>query len=109
MIRRDLVFEIGRTLIAIALALLLGFVIVLLVSEEPLNAFINFVAGPLTTTRRIGNWIEATIPLILPVGGLHRFQAGSSTSEPRASSFSERSPRPSLPSPFNCPCTSMCW
>lgn len=77
MIRRDLVFEIGRTLIAIALALLLGFVIVLLVSEEPLNAFINFVAGPLTTTRRIGNWIEATIPLIFTgLAVCIAFQAG---------------------------------
>ncbi len=36
MIRRELVFEIGRTLIAIMLALLLGFIIILLVSEEPL-------------------------------------------------------------------------
>lgn len=65
MIRRELVFEIGRTLIAIMLALLLGFIIILLVSEEPLEAFQHFVLGPLTTTRRIGNWIEATIPLVL--------------------------------------------
>ncbi len=64
MISRELIFEIGRTLIAILLALLLGFVIILLVSEEPFEAFGHFVTGPLTTTRRIGNWIEATIPLI---------------------------------------------
>lgn len=64
MIKRDLLFELGRTLIAILLALLLGLVIIVAVSEEPWEAFYHFVVGPLTTTRRIGNWIEATIPLI---------------------------------------------
>lgn len=64
MMNRELIFEIGRTLTAIFLALLLGFLIILLVSAEPFEAFQHFVLGPLTTTRRIGNWIEATIPLI---------------------------------------------
>lgn len=64
MIKRDLLFELGRTLIAILLALLLGLLIILAVSDQPWEAFYHFVVGPLTTTRRIGNWIEATIPLI---------------------------------------------
>ena len=64
MINRETLFDIGRTLLAVVLALLLGFVIILLVSEEPLEAFKLFVTGPLTTPRRIGNWIEAAIPLV---------------------------------------------
>lgn len=64
MINRENLFDIGRTLLAIILALLLGFVIILLVSEEPYEAFKLFVTGPLTTPRRLGNWIEAAIPLV---------------------------------------------
>ncbi len=57
------VFFFVRTLVAILLALLIGFIITLLVSEEPIEAFKLFLTGPLTSTRRMGNWIELAIPL----------------------------------------------
>lgn len=63
-LRRDWTFQIGRTLIAIGLALLLGFIITLMVSDEPLHAFGTFLFGPFSTTMRFGNMIEMAIPLV---------------------------------------------
>lgn len=60
---RDSLFEVSRTLLAIALALLLGFAITLVVSEEPLQAFGYFLTGPFVTMRRFGAFLEAAIPL----------------------------------------------
>lgn len=57
-------FEIGRVLIAVLIALILGFIIILLVSEEPWYAFKSFLYGTLRTPRRIGNFIEMSLPLI---------------------------------------------
>ncbi len=57
-------FEIVRTGLSIAIALGLGFVIILLISEQPISAITSFIYGPLTKTRYIGNVIEAAIPLI---------------------------------------------
>ncbi|MFO7311795.1 MAG: ABC transporter permease [Bacillota bacterium] len=57
-------FEILRTLVAIAVALALGYVIIYLVSEEPGYAFSTLVTGPLTSVRRFGNFIEMAIPLV---------------------------------------------
>ncbi len=60
----DYLFQVYRTLIAVFLALVLGFVITCFVSEMPLEAFGNFLLGPLTSVRRFGNVIEAAIPLV---------------------------------------------
>ncbi|HHT96746.1 MAG TPA: ABC transporter permease [Clostridiales bacterium] len=57
-------FEILRTLVAIAIALSIAFIIILLISDNPINALASFVIGPLTTTRRLGNIVEALIPLL---------------------------------------------
>ena len=53
-----------RTAVAIGIALLIVFVIVLCVSSEPLNAIFNFLFGPLTTVRRMGNVVEEMIPIM---------------------------------------------
>lgn len=60
---KAVIFEIGRTFVAIALALALGLVITFLVSNEPWEAFSYLTTGPLSTTRRLGNFIEMAIPL----------------------------------------------
>ena len=61
---RDTIFEIVRTLVAIGISLLLAFIIILFVSEEPGVAINKFLLGPLTSVRRMGNVIEMAIPLI---------------------------------------------
>ena len=57
-------FDLIRTLIAIAIALVLAFVIILCTSREPLEAFRYFALGPLTNVRRMGNVVEAMLPLL---------------------------------------------
>lgn len=61
--KRDAYFELLRTCLAIAIALLLGFIVTAFVSKEPLEAFKYFLTGPFTTTRRFGAFLEAAIPL----------------------------------------------
>jgi len=56
-------FQVLRTLTAVGIALLLGFVITLFVSERPLEAFGYFLGGPFTSVRRFGAFLEAAIPL----------------------------------------------
>lgn len=53
-----------RTVLAILIALLISFGIIFLTSKEPVTAIIQFLTGPLQSTRRFGNVIEAMIPLI---------------------------------------------
>jgi ABC-type uncharacterized transport system permease subunit len=54
-----------RILIAIGSALLIGFIITLLVSEDPIGAYKAFLLGPLSKFNRFGDWIEESITLIL--------------------------------------------
>ena len=56
--------EILRILIAIGGALLLGFLITLIVSKEPIEAYKAFLLGPLSRFNRFGDWIEESITLI---------------------------------------------
>jgi simple sugar transport system permease protein len=56
-------FQIIRTLAAIGLALLFGFVVTLFVSKSPFEAFGYFVTGPFTSIRRFGAFLEAAVPL----------------------------------------------
>jgi len=62
--KREVLFIALRTLIAVAIALIIAFVIIVLVSDEPANAIKAFITGPLSTRRRMGNVVEAMIPLI---------------------------------------------
>jgi simple sugar transport system permease protein len=57
-------FETFRTLIAVLLGLALAFILILFVSDEPIQTMYYFLLGPLTNTRYLGNVIELTIPLI---------------------------------------------
>lgn len=56
-------FEVQRTLVAVGLALGLGLVVTLAVSENPMEAFGYFVTGPFTSVRRFGAFLEAAVPL----------------------------------------------
>ncbi|MGE5630426.1 MAG: ABC transporter permease [Caulobacteraceae bacterium] len=57
-------FELIRTFVAVSISLLIGFAIILFVSDEPVSTLFYFVIGPVTKTRYIGNVIESAIPLI---------------------------------------------
>lgn len=57
-------FETVRTAVAISIALIVGFAIILLVSNQPIEALIQFIIGPLTKVRYLGNVVEAAIPLV---------------------------------------------
>ncbi len=53
-----------RVLIAVSSALLLGFIVTLFVSEDPLGAYKAFLLGPVSKFNRFGDWIEESITLI---------------------------------------------
>ncbi len=63
-------FDIFRTVLSIGIALLISFIIIFLTTNEPLKAIAELLIGPLKTTRRIGNVIEAMIPLIFTGVGI---------------------------------------
>jgi simple sugar transport system permease protein len=56
-------FDIIRTLVAVSISLGIALLIVLFVSKNPANTLYNFILGPLTSFRRIGNIIELAVPL----------------------------------------------
>ena len=57
-------YEMVRTMMAISIALLVGFSIILLLSQNPISAINNFIIGPITKKRYIGNVVTTAIPLI---------------------------------------------
>ncbi len=57
-------FNILRTLLSVGIALLISFILIFFTSQEPVKAIIKLLTGPLESTRRFGNVIEAMIPLI---------------------------------------------
>lgn len=57
--------EAGRALLALLVALLAAFLIVLATSEEPGEAFSTFLTAPLSSSRTRGLWIDDTAKLIL--------------------------------------------
>lgn len=57
-------FEFIRILVAISLSLALGFILTLILSEDPINAYRYFLFGPLSKTRRIIEFINNSVPLI---------------------------------------------
>jgi simple sugar transport system permease protein len=74
--RQPLFLEMVRIVVVVILALLLGFAITALVSEEPVEAYTELLTGPFPRVslengfqirgiNRFGNWIEESITLIL--------------------------------------------
>lgn len=57
--------EFLRILLAMTIALGLGFIITLLVSDDPIGAYTAFLTGPLTRINRAGEWIKEAITLTL--------------------------------------------
>ncbi len=53
-----------RTCVAVGFSLLLVCIVVFLISETPVPALTDFLVGPLTSPRRMGNVIEACVPLM---------------------------------------------
>jgi simple sugar transport system permease protein len=62
--RINLVVDLTKLLIIVAIACVLVFLIVFLTSKEPVTAVYSFFIGPFTSLRRIGNIVEAASPLI---------------------------------------------
>ncbi len=63
-------FEAIRMVFAIIIALLISFVIIFFVSEEPVNAIVQLVTGPLKNKRSLANVLESMIPLIFTGTGV---------------------------------------
>ena len=75
--RRQLLLDLLRILVVVLIALVLGFIITALVSEEPVEAYKELLTGPIPKfsmtaeglqmrgLNRFGNWIEDSITLIL--------------------------------------------
>lgn len=57
-------FQIIRTGVSMAAALLVAFIIIVAVSEEPLESIRIFLIQPFSTIRYLGNIVETAIPLI---------------------------------------------
>ncbi|MCI8523489.1 MAG: ABC transporter permease [Lachnospiraceae bacterium] len=57
-------FEILKSVLAIGIALLIVFLTILLISEQPWQALYSMFIGPFTSMRRFGNIIESMTPLI---------------------------------------------
>lgn len=56
--------EFIRIVLAVSIALLLGLIVTLLVSEDPWGAYKAFLLGPISKFNRFGDWIEESITLI---------------------------------------------
>lgn len=61
---RDVSFELIKIIIAIFLSLLVAVIIILFVSDDPLEALNQFITGPCKSRRHMGNVVELAIPLI---------------------------------------------
>lgn len=59
----DVLFEITKTCVAIAIAFFISFLILLVVSSTPVEAFIKLVTAPLTKVRYFGNVLETMVPI----------------------------------------------
>lgn len=61
---REKTFNMMRTAVSMAAAILVAFVIIILVSDQPLESIKIFLIQPFSSGRYIGNIVETTIPLI---------------------------------------------
>ncbi len=57
------IFEPIRTAVAVIIALIIAFIVILLVSDDPIGTMTILLVGPLKATRYLGNVIELFIPL----------------------------------------------
>lgn len=57
--------EFLRIFLAVVIGLTLGFIITLIVSDDPIGAYKAFLFGPLTRLNRVGDWLEESLTLIL--------------------------------------------
>lgn len=63
-------FEMYRMFFAIVVALLISFAVIFCISEQPVQAIITMITGPLKSKRNFGNVIEAMIPLLFTGTGV---------------------------------------
>lgn len=63
--RRSAMIDFSVTLGTIALALLVGFLVMLIVGKDPLLAYSSLLSGPLSRSNRTGRWIEDATTLII--------------------------------------------
>ncbi len=62
--KREAFFNAMSVFIAVLAALLVTLIIIFCVSDEPVEALKAFITGPVSTRRRMGNVVEAMIPLV---------------------------------------------
>jgi len=65
LLSKPFVREFLRISLAMFISLLLGFIITLLVSEDPVGAYRAFLTGPVSRLNRAGEWIKESITLTL--------------------------------------------
>jgi len=70
------IFNVLRVIVAIAIALLFAFAVILLVSDDPLDSISKFVVGPMTTTRRFGEVISNPALQVVDIAALAEFVHG---------------------------------
>lgn len=63
-------FEVLRMVFSIAIALLVSFVLIFFVSEQPVEAIVTLITGPLKSKRNLANVFESMIPLIFTGTGV---------------------------------------
>ena len=63
--RRLAIIDLVITLATIALALVIGFLVMLLVGKDPVKAYEALLTGPLSRTLRTGRWLEDATTLII--------------------------------------------
>ena len=63
-------FDMLRTVLSVAIALLISFVIIFFVSAQPLEAIKYLLIGPFSNKRSMGNVVESMIPLIFTGTGV---------------------------------------
>jgi simple sugar transport system permease protein len=61
---REKTFDIMRTAVSMLAAILVAFIIIIMVSEQPLESLKIFLINPFSSMRYIGNIVETAIPLI---------------------------------------------
>ncbi len=63
-------FDMFRMFFSVLIALLISFVIIFFVSEEPVTAIATLITGPFKSKRNMGNVIESMVPLIFTGTGV---------------------------------------
>lgn len=63
LLRSPVVRDFIRVVLATTVALILGFIVTMFVSEDPVGAYKAFLLGPLSRLNRFGDWIEEAITL----------------------------------------------